>query len=113
MGDGDCLGYMYSDWVEGTVPLYHFYSPSDDDDKYFIDLKYVGSGDQYKGIIGYVYESKSSKANVPVTWYWIKPAQCHICTSPLLNETISGGGSSSKGINFYLMTPPDYIPFPW
>ncbi|MFV0469057.1 MAG: MAC/perforin domain-containing protein [Dysgonomonas sp.] len=103
---GICLGDMYSDWVEGTVPLYHFYSPADDDDKYFIDLKYVGSSDQYKGIIGYVYESRSSKANVPVTWYWIKSARCHICNSSITGSTISG---SSKGINFYLMTPPNYI----
>lgn len=102
-----CLGYMYSDWVEGAVPLYHLYSPSANDDKYFIDLKYVGPGDQYKGIISYVYESSSSIADVPVSWYWVKSIQDHVYKSKYTNKTWPK--MSSKGINFYLMPSP----IPW
>lgn len=105
-----CLGYMYSDWVEGAVPLYHLYSSSANDDKYFVDLKYVGSGDQYKGIIGYVYESSSKTADVPVSWYWVKSIQDHVYKSKYTNKTWPK--MSSKGINFYLMPSPIAWLFP-
>lgn len=94
------MGFVFKDYVPGTVPLYHFRSGSRNDDKYSINMadaepKYYS----YVGIFCYVYKDPAT-GRLPIQWFWSRGNTDHFYKSPQMSG-YKVSDESYLGIGFY------------